>query len=100
MLSTIEEIAQDMIKRLDPEEVKAIATNYPILEPLTRIWAKTSIMRDIRNDYSLWWENPLTEGWRTDESTRDIREGVDYSEDHPDNVSSDIYKRIVELAKE
>lgn len=100
MLSTVDEIARDMIERLDPEEVKAIAGNYPLLEPLTRIWAKTAIMREVRNEYGLWYDNPLTEKWRTDESSRDIREGVDFSQDHPDNVSLIIYKRIEEIAKE
>lgn len=48
----------------------------------------------IRNNYSLWYTSPLTEKWRTDESSHDIREGIDYSEDHPDAVSASIIKAL------
>jgi hypothetical protein len=45
----------------------------------------------IRNSYGLWNpEHPLTTKWANDESSRDIRDGTDYSKDHPDAVSNDI----------
>lgn len=100
MLSTIEEIAQDLVSQLHQDDIEAIATEFSSYEPMVRIWSETGIMRAIRNEYGLWWDNPLTEKWRTDEAGRDIRDGVDFSEDHPDNVSSIIYKRVEELAKE
>lgn len=99
MLSTVEEIAQDMVNRLHADDIEAIATEFSSFEPMIKVWTVSGIMRGIRNDYGLWWENPLTEKWRTDESSRDIRDGVDFSEDHPDNISSVIYKRVKELTK-
>ena len=100
MLSTIEEIAQDVVSQLTPLDLKGIACDFRDRGQLEGMWLKTSFQREIRNEYSLWYENPLTERWRTDESSHDIRDGVDYSEDHPDNISAVIYNRIVELAKE
>jgi len=54
----------------------------------------------IRNTYSLWFENPLTEKWRTDEASRNIVDGVDYSDDHPDAVSMQIIKTLYTKMKE
>lgn len=99
MFTTVEDIAVDFVSQLHPEDLEAIATNFSSYEPMVRIWSETGIMRAIRNEYGLWWDNPLTEKWRTDEAGRDIRDGVDFSEDHPDNVSSVIYKRVKELTK-
>lgn len=48
----------------------------------------------IRNTYGLWKDNPLTEKWRTDESSHDIRDGCDYSLDHPDQMSNTIIEAI------
>lgn len=53
------------------------------------------IDRRIRNDFGLWDSHPLTEKWRTDESSRDIRNGIDYSPDHPDNLADEIRKVLV-----
>jgi hypothetical protein len=45
----------------------------------------------IRNTYGLWNpEHPLTTNWANNEAGRDIRDGTDYSKDHPDAVSNDI----------
>jgi hypothetical protein len=49
-----------------------------------------SLGRAIRNEFELWYVSCLTEGWRTNEAGRDIRDGVDYSEDHPDHVSTQL----------
>jgi uncharacterized protein YbdZ (MbtH family) len=52
--------------------------------------------RHIRNQYGLWNEDcPLTENWHKHPEARDLRDGIDFSDDHPDAVSA----RIVELAK-
>ncbi len=100
MLETIDEMALDMIHRMMPEDLNEIANNYPSFEPMERVWFKTAVTREIRNEYGLWWEHPLTEKWRTDETGRDIRDGVDYSKDHPDNISSQVYDRIKEMLTE
>jgi len=47
--------------------------------------------RAIRNDYGLWeFDHPLTQHWHMYPDARNIVDGVDCSEDHPDQVSADI----------
>lgn len=99
MLLTVDEIAHDVVSRMDRGARAAVANDFPSHTAGERIWCKTQLMTDIRNEYNLWWDHPLTEKWRTDESSRDIRDGVDFSEDHPDNISSVIYKRIEEILR-
>lgn len=50
--------------------------------------------RQIRNNYGLWQDNPITETWRTDESSHKIIDGIDHSEDHPDAVSMRIIEKL------
>ena len=88
------------------------AAAYPTLEMVAQHFASTLVGEDrqyvasgkndmdlvnraIRNDYSLWYFHPLTKNWRDNESGRDIRDGVDYSADHPDNMSEQIRERVV-----
>ena len=51
--------------------------------------------RRVRNEFGLWHDHPLTEKWRTNESSRDIRENIDYSPDHPDNLTATILQELV-----
>lgn len=47
--------------------------------------------RAIRNDYGLWeFDHPLTQHWHMHPEARNIVDGIDYSEDHPDAVSAEI----------
>lgn len=48
----------------------------------------------LRNEYQLWHTSPLTKRWREDPSSRDIRQGIDYSDDHPDSVSMKLIEAI------
>lgn len=100
MLTTVEDIAQDVVSRMGLGARAAVANDFPDHTAGERFWCKTQMMMDIRNEYNLWRDHPLTEKWRTDEAGRDVRDGVDYSEDHPDNVSSVIYNRVKQLAVE
>lgn len=51
--------------------------------------------QSIRNECGLWDpEHPLTTRWHKFPDERDIRDGVDYSEDHPDSVSMKIMQHI------
>lgn len=57
----------------------------------------------IRNAYGLWKEDsPVTGNWMKHPETHDVRDGTDYSADHPDQVSNDImvevWKKIREIA--
>ena len=48
------------------------------------------VERAIRNDYGLWeFDHPLTQHWHQHSDCRNIVDGVDHSEDHPDNVSAE-----------
>lgn len=88
MFDTIDKIVDDLITsgKVSPEDlnwIKAMSLNdAKHLHHSLGMW--------IRNTYDLWHTSPLTEKWRTDPSSHDIRDGVDYSEDHPDQVSSNI----------
>jgi hypothetical protein len=56
-----------------------------------------AVGRRIRNEYELW--NPqcsLTRRWHACPKERDIRDGIDFSIDHPDSVS----ERIENLLRE
>lgn len=55
------------------------------------------INRDIRNQLGLWADHPLTQNWRENPDLRDIRNGVDYSVDHPDQVSDNICITVKKL---
>jgi hypothetical protein len=47
--------------------------------------------RAIRNDYGLWeFDHPLTQHWHMNPEARNIVDGIDHSEDHPDQVSAEI----------
>lgn len=90
-MNTIEEIAKDAITRISPEDLQWIKKQdvYELHHNLGR-W--------IRNLYDLWLTSPLTENWRTNPDTRDLRDGLDYSPYHPDAISTRIIERIKELA--
>ena len=49
----------------------------------------------IRNRFNLWDpSHPLTQHWHLNPECREIVNGIDYSEDHPDAVSMDIVRAI------
>lgn len=106
MTDTVEKIARDFVESLSFDDLKFLR-DYPesakVRDEETRFpvgyYILDSMRRAIRNDYSLWWESPLTKRWREDEASRDIRDGVDYSVDHPDNISAVIFDRAVEITK-
>lgn len=83
MLSTIDTIVSDIASKLS-EADKVIIANGTLGDAKS---LHHSLGTWIRNTYKLWIDNSLTEKWRTDESSHDIRDGVDYSDDHPDQIS-------------
>lgn len=100
MHNTVEDIAQHFYNSLGQEDKDAIVTRFGDLTAFERILTESSVKMTIRNEYGLWHDSPLTEKWRTDESSRKIIDGTDYSDDHPDNISATIYDRVVEIAIE
>lgn len=86
-LTTEEEIAKDLISHLSPLDKIALKHDR------SAVW---SFGRFVRNHYGLWdKDHPLTREWTQNIGERDIRDGIDWSKNHPDNVSG----RILALAK-
>lgn len=78
------EIVEQELIDLDQEQKKwLIETIYPF-----------DYMRFLRNKYSLWHTSPTTKIWREFPQSHDIRNGIDYSERHPDEVSRQLYMAI------
>lgn len=79
----IEEIAQDVISKLNETEVYHFQEMmYDEIYSLHHGFGTW-----IRNEYKLW----------QNEWTPEIKDGVDYSEDHPDAISMKIIKRVWEI---
>lgn len=92
-MNTIREIVKDLVEnKLDAQDQEYFGNMT--LNQLRSTHRDLGMF--IRNHYGLWVDSPLTKSWRENESTRDIREGIDYSSDHPDAVSEQI---IVDLHK-
>jgi hypothetical protein len=92
---TIEDIVADILKHL-PEEDKAFFRRMPQDgKQLFDQMALSSFGTWIRNKYGLWHDHPLTERWRK-EGPSDLRDGIDYSPDHPDSISAIIIDRVLE----
>lgn len=98
---TIDDIVDDLMFKVEDGDKKLLLN--PPSDPaqddyLAYAWGKNGFMRWIRNHYKLWHTHPLTKRWR-ESGPNDVREGVDYSADHPDNVSCQIFDRFVERLK-
>ena len=93
-LNTIEEIIDDLltsrISRGDKAKLRAMGSQPETLE---EVWSMNELSRWIRNFYGLWTDSELTKRWR-EEGPTDLRDGVDFSEDHPDNVSGKILDEL------
>jgi len=49
----------------------------------------------IRNEFGLWRpDHPLTQHWHEHPEDHDVRDGCDYSNDHPDAVSCEIMRGV------
>lgn len=95
MLTTIEDIVTDIIEnRLCDEDKQAFKADNS-RSTLEQIWMHQEFGRWIRNHYDLWFTNPLTQRWRTDPSSHDMRDGIDHSVDHPDNLSAEIIEEVI-----
>lgn len=79
----IEVIAHDVISKLNFTEIYQIQESFE--DELIHLHHGLGTW--IRNEYKLW-EN----GWNPE-----IKDGVDYSEDHPDAISMKIVRRIWEI---
>lgn len=89
---SIDEIIDDLIANLPESSLSAIAEMK--CTEIGRLHFGLGMY--IRNTYGLWEGNPLTENWRLNQDSRDIRNGVDYSSDHPDAVSGMIIDALWE----
>ena len=77
---TVESIAALILREWSKEDLDFVKSGARDLGGM--------ITRSIRNDYGLWeFDHPLTQHWHMNPECRNIVDGVDYSEDHPDQVS-------------
>lgn len=84
-MKTIEEIAIAELAEIGKDPKSLLEFSSMTEEDLIRL--HHGYGTHIRNKYGLWLNSPLTEQWRTDESSRKIDGCVDCSPDHPDQVS-------------
>jgi hypothetical protein len=98
---TIDKVAKDIFKHLDEDALMKISNpnlhGDGFIGKTTMLSFEGAIKRWIRNMYGLWSISPLTKKWRTKEDSREIVNGIDYSKDHPDNISEVIFLRVKEL---
>jgi hypothetical protein len=87
-IETIEQVARHMAGEISFSDRKYVKNGTNEFD---------FVGRHIRNEYGLWIDHPLTKRWREDETSRDIRNGVDYSVDHPDQMSETIRLKLVEI---
>ena len=96
---TTEKIVEDLLQSEDFVSSVKIFIDDEVNSKRTA-WEKSFthsfFTREIRNHYSLWHESPLTKNWRENEESRVIVDGVDFSEDHPDNISGKIFDICLE----
>lgn len=83
---SIESIAQLILKEWSKEDLDFVALRQHDF---------SMVGRAIRNDYGLWeFDHPLTQHWHQHEDCRNIVDGFDCSEDHPDQVSAAILEVV------
>lgn len=92
---TEQEMCDDVITKLSDEDIAWVRGERK-LHRIESIMVELNICRYIRNEYGLWHSHPLTKRWRDNPNDRDIRDGVDWSEDHPDAVSHRVYELVTE----
>lgn len=92
-LHSVAAYADKIVDELDKDSVECLRSL-----PKERLWSlHHSWGMAIRNKFGLWKaDHPLTKNWHTRPEAHLIRDGVDYSEDHPDAISMKIMKRVWE----
>jgi hypothetical protein len=86
-----DQIVEDLFSNLHPDSVTWLQEHT---EDEAR-GLHHSLGMGIRNEYGLWDQtHPLTGNYLTKPETRDVRDGVDWSKDHPDSVSNEIIAAI------
>lgn len=96
--TSIDSVARDALSQVKTQE--AGLREYALLPVDELSYHHHTMGRWIRNEYGFWHDSPLTETWRANVAGRDVREGIDYSEDHPDAVSMRVLRRMQELLRE
>lgn len=92
------DIAIDMINFIfKSDDLDKIQNPRLHKEILDQIWFENAVKRHIRNKYGLWEDSCLTKGWRENPESRYVKNHIDYSEDHPDQMSDKIFKLIEQL---
>lgn len=102
IIKTIEGIAADYVAEAIAEGVLNGAYFMAFKNTKTEDLGKyhSTIGMHIRNRYDLWMPNhPLTQHWLLNPECRNVVDGVDCSEDHPDAVSMEIIRCIHKMVR-
>lgn len=90
-MNTIDEIVDHLMSTVTNAEVYIICNT---------ICDKVSFARYVRNKYDLWHSSPVTLSWREHPDQRNIVDEVDYSLDHPDNISRIIVEKFIKKVQD
>lgn len=94
---SIDSIAADYVAEALAQKVLGgpYFTAFKNTAPADLIRYHSTLGMHLRNHYNLWDSNhPLTQHWHMYQDCRNMVDGTDYSEDHPDAVSMDILRAI------
>ena len=84
---TVESLASELLNTWSPEDLAYVKSGQR--------YDLGIVTREIRNHFHLWdTDHPLTQHWHLNPECRNIVDDVDYSEDHPDAVSSAILEAL------
>ena len=84
-----EDMVQEVKQLLNKETLKEIKKEFVNTPKDKLVRYHSTLGRTIRNEYKLW-----DTSW-----TPDIREGVDHSTNHPDQISLKVMEEVWELLK-
>ena len=88
---SIESIADQILREYPKDDLEFIRCG-----DIDRfIGARSMVLRHIRNDFGLWeFDHPLTQHWHQHPEAREIIDGADFSEDHPDQIANSILEVV------
>lgn len=91
-LTSVEAIAKDIFNEIDEQTLLELFDSKH--DSLIFIHFRLAFKMWIRNFYGLWGYSPLTKEWREHPEKRHIVDGVDWSKDHPEQISEEIFERV------
>lgn len=90
-LYSVAAYADKIVDEIDAESAAALKTTpADQLAKYHHSWGMS-----IRNEFGLWeQDHPLTKNWHQNPDNRNIIDGIDFSDDHPDSISMKIMELV------